>query len=104
MNIQVNKSSINNLATMNTLVFMVFVLLFTTSMLVHADHLIEQATDVEQSECYICHQGIDKPPQLPLIQTHSVISYGFHLYIAVSAAFQDKYFVLPQLRAPPIFQ
>ncbi len=102
--LQVNKKSTNNVATMNAFALMVFVLLFITSTLVHADHLIEQATDVEASECYICHQGIDTPSELPPIQIHTTADYSLNLNITISAVFKDNHFVQPQLRAPPIFQ
>ena len=101
---QANKKESKKTLTMNALALMVFVLLFFTSTLVHADHLIEQTTDVEQSECYICHQGVDTPPELPTVQIIFVASYCHNSYNAVTAQFKVNNFVQPQLRAPPVFQ
>jgi len=93
-----------NKSTMNAIALMVFVLLFLMSTLVHADHLIEQSVNVEQQECYICHQGIDTPPELPNIQTPFVASYCLCIDKGVIAQFTVSSFVQPQLRAPPTFQ
>jgi len=101
---QLNKNSINKLTTMNALALMVFVLLFLTSSLVHADHLIEQATQVEQSACYICHQGVDTPPKLLQPQAPLVASYIFVNNEKSIEPFKSGNFLQPQLRAPPIFQ
>lgn len=99
-----NKNSTDKIKTMNALVFMVFVLLFLLSTLVHADHLVEHSINAEQQECYICHQDIDTPEALSAIQVHAI--YGYHLKFQkfTSAAFQVSHFILPPLRAPPTFQ
>ena len=83
---------------------MVFVLLFLASTLVHADHLTEQSTNVEQIECYLCHQGLDTPPELSQTQLLTTVSYFLPSQPAVTIEFMSNYFVQPQLRAPPVFQ
>lgn len=99
------KAATKSKLTMNALVSMVF-LLFLTSTLVHANHLIEidQSTHLEQQECFVCHQGIDTPPELPQIQHHAIARYYFTLFKTITAAFKANVFVQPQLRAPPSFQ
>ena len=89
---------------MNVLTLMVFVLFFLTSTLVHADHLATQAINAEQQECYICHQGIDTPPELPQVKNLFVASDSNNAYQAVTTQFKVNSFVLPQLRAPPVSQ
>jgi len=101
---QVNKSSTKNLATMNALALMVFVLLFITSTLVHANHLTEHSINIEQQECHICHQGIDAPPELPKIQPHSVVSYHLNSQKVIAVHGKTSSFIQPQLRAPPTLQ
>ena len=101
---QRNKKVAEQISTMNARALMVFLLLFLVSTLVHADHLIEQGTNVEQIECYLCHQGIDTPPELPSVQLASIVSYCSPVQAALSIVFKRNYFVQPQLRAPPTFQ
>ena len=102
--LKIKQSKTNNFKTMNALALMVFVLLFLTSTLVHADHIVEQSINVEQQECHICNQGIDKPTALPQVQPLSIVSYQLSPYEVVAARFKVSYFVYPQLRAPPAFQ
>jgi len=101
---QQNSNPTKILSTMNAFVVVGFLLLFFTSVLVHANHLIDQTTHVEQQECFVCHQGIDTPPELPQIQYCAVASYYFTLFKTATAAFKHYFFVQPQLRAPPSFQ
>lgn len=91
----------NKLTAMNAIALMVFVLLFLTSTLVHADHITE-AINVEQQECHICHQGIDTPPELPHVQAFFGASYNANIYDVVTAQFKVDDFLQPQLRAPPV--
>jgi len=100
----VNKNSSNKLITMNALALVVFVLLFLTSTLVHADHLTDHSLSSEQQECYICHQGIDTPPELPQIRFHYVASYNLKLQKVTIVHGKVNDFMQPQLRAPPTFQ
>jgi len=100
----VTKAATKNKLTMNALVSMVFVLLFLTSTLVHANHLVDQSTHTGQQECHICHQGLGTPPELPQIQVYVVISSRVELQKTALAAFKSNNFVQPQLRAPPSFQ
>ena len=99
-----NKKRVLTPVTMNAIALMAFVLLFLTSTLAHADHLIEQSINVEQQECYICHQGLDTPSELPTIQTPVVINLYLSVVKVVTADFKLNSFVQPQLRAPPRFQ
>lgn len=101
---QVNRKALKKPTAMNAIALMAFVLFFLTSNLVHADHLIEQATQIEQSECYICHQGLDTPPKLPQVLAPYVASYHLVNYEVTTAQFKSNSFVQPQLRAPPVFQ
>ena len=87
---------------MRAIALMFFLLFFLTSNLVHADHLIEQATQVEQSECYICHQGLDTPPKLPQVQAPFINSYYLASCEESTVQFKRSSFVQPQLRAPPV--
>ncbi len=102
--LEANKKRVVIPITMNAIALMVFVVLFLTSALVHADHLIEQSLNVEQQECYICHQGLDTPAELPKIQTPFVVSSYLRVAKAVTAEFKLNSFIQPQLRAPPTFQ
>ncbi len=88
---------------MNALALMVFVLLFLTSTLVHAEHLAEHSINTEQQECHICHQGIDTPSELPQIQIYNAASYNLKPQKVTTIQGKARYFVQPQLRAPPIF-
>lgn len=90
------------ITTMNAQALMVFLLLFFASTLVHADHLIEQGTNVEQIECYLCHQGLDTPPELPQIQLFAVTSHFISLQTVTSVEVKSSDYVQPQLRAPPL--
>jgi len=89
-------------ATMNALAVMVFALFFLTSTLVHADHIATHAINAEQPECYICHQGIDTPTELPQVNSIFVASYCNNLFEAITAQSKVNYFIQPQLRAPPV--
>lgn len=100
----VSKKASKQTINMNALALMVFLLLFLASTLVHANHLIAQATNVEASECYICHQGLDTPSDLPTIQFLLTVGYPLKSDEIVSALFKVTYFVYPQLRAPPASQ
>jgi hypothetical protein len=91
-------------ATMNALALMVFVLLFFISTVAHADHITTQVTNAEQQECYICHQGIDTPPELSQIHTVFVASFAVNPPKAVTVQFKVNNFIQPPLRAPPVFQ
>lgn len=98
-----NKISGEKQLTMSALALMVFVLLFLTSTLVHASHLTEQSSNVEQQECYICYQGIDSPPELPTLKSHAIASNYFHAQRIITPDVKWFFFVQPQLRAPPLF-
>jgi hypothetical protein len=98
------KETTKKYVTMNALALMVFVLFFLTSTLVHADHLASHTLHVDQQECYICHQGVDTPPELPQVKSPLIVSYRNSTYETLKLEFKVNYFVKPQLRAPPIFQ
>jgi len=89
---------------MNALALMVAVLFFLTSTLVHADHIATHAINAEQQECYICHQGLDTPSELPQVKSLFVASYCNSLFEAITAQNKVNYFVQPQLRAPPVIE
>lgn len=88
---------------MNAIALMVFLLLFLVSTLAHAEHLVSQATAIEQQDCHICNQGIDTPPKL--LQVHANINTRYNLVTqAISTTdFSLSNFVKPRLRAPPLF-
>ncbi len=98
------KESSERLTTMNALALVVFALFFLTSTLAHADHLTTHAVNAEQQECYICHQGLDTPSELPHVDSLFVERYNNNLFAVITAQSQVNYFVQPQLRAPPTFQ
>lgn len=102
--ILLEKETTKNAVTMNALALMVFVLFFLTSTLVHADHLVSHTINVDQQECYICHQGVDTPPELPQVKSPYSANYCNNTYQTTKALFKLSSFVQPQLRAPPIFQ
>lgn len=101
---QLKKESSDKKITMNAFALVVFLLLFLTSSLVHADHIATYSTNAEQQECYICHQGLDNPPKVAQINLPFVTGYGQHVCDAIQVNFKLNFFVLPQLRAPPTFQ
>ncbi len=99
-----SKTKVSNLKTMNAIALVAFMLLFFVSTLAHADHLIELPTNVEQQECYICHQGLDTPPELVKISFANTACYSLVSSNVSSVKFSPSYFVQPQLRAPPVLQ
>jgi len=101
---QANKKQAITPVTMSAIALMAFLLLFLTSTLAHADHLIEQSVNVEQQECYICHQCVDTPPEQPQVQVVAVTSYQLKPQKILTVTFKASGFVQPQLRAPPIHQ
>lgn len=91
------------MTTMNATALMVFLLLFFISLVVHADHSTEHALNAEQQDCYVCHQGVDTPPELPQVKVACVADYSVNFYQAICAQFKVSSFVQPPLRAPPVF-
>jgi len=89
---------------MKAIALMVFVLLFLTSVLAHADHLVAQKTTSEQQGCQLCNQGIDTPPELPQVQAPVVTRYSFFTAKVTTVEFTLTQFVQPLLRAPPFIQ
>ncbi len=102
--LKTSKDPLNNLTTMKAIALMVFLLLFLTSVLAHADHLVFQETTVEQQDCHICNQGIDTPPELPKIQAIAVNRYTLITSQLTTTKFTVNYFVLPPSRGPPFVQ
>jgi hypothetical protein len=100
--VQVKNKESKNLATMNALALMAFLLTFLFSTLAHADHIATHALNAEQQECYICHQEIDTPPELPHVRASFSLSYNANIYDVVTAQFKVDDFFKPQLRAPPV--
>lgn len=98
------KSTTNNLTTMNAAAFMVLVLLFLTSMLAHADHLLDENTIIEQQHCQFCNQGIDTPPEETLAQVAAIACYSPFISQISNTDFLPSQFVQPPLRAPPFSQ
>jgi len=90
--------------SMNTLVLMLFVLLFLISTFVHAAHAVIETINVEQQECHICHKGLDTPTELSQVQSLEGASYNFLTQNVVITLFKVSHFYKPQLRAPPLFQ
>jgi hypothetical protein len=99
-----SKNTTNNVTTMNAIALMVFVLLFLTSVLAHADHLVTQKTTAEQQGCQLCNQGIDTPPELPQVQVPVDTRYSFFTAKITTVEFTLTQFVQPLLRAPPFIQ
>ncbi|HCH70415.1 MAG TPA: hypothetical protein DE042_08090 [Colwellia sp.] len=89
---------------MNAIVLMVFLLLFLTSIFVHADHLVAQGQTTEQQGCQLCNQGIDTPPELSTIEAVVVTRYNFFTAQITTAEFTLSQFIQPLLRAPPFIQ
>ncbi len=89
---------------MKAIALMVFVLLFLTSALAHADHLAGQAIMVEQQDCHICNQGLDTPPELTQIQAIVITGYKVLISKKTTTKFAFSYFFQPPLRAPPFIQ
>jgi len=102
--LKISKNPTNNLKTMKAIAIMVFMLLFLTSVLAHADHLVDQKTTVEQQDCQLCNQGIDTPSDLPQIQTSVVTRYNLFTAKVTTIDFTPKQFIQPPLRAPPFIQ
>lgn len=94
----------NNLTTMRAIALMVFVLLFLTSVVAHADHLADQRTAVEQQNCQLCNQGIDTPSEVSQIQATVVTRYYSYTPQITTTEFPPSQFVQPPLRAPPFSQ
>lgn len=90
-----------NLITKNALALLVVLLLFLLSTLVHATHLTDELNHEEQQTCYICHQGIDTPPELPKIQISLASNISNEIYVEVTPFFDTNSYFLPLLRAPP---
>lgn len=89
---------------MKAIALMVFLLVFLTSILVHADHLLDQKTIVEQQDCHLCTQGIDTPRELPQVQAAVVTRYNPFFTLLTTTNFTRKLFIQPPLRAPPFIQ
>ena len=99
-----SKSTTNNIKTMNAIALMVFVLLFLTSILAHADHLTDNNTTIEQQNCQLCNQGIDTPPEESLVQAIVITRYTSFISQVIINDFLPNQFVQPLLRAPPFSQ
>ncbi|MFT7005830.1 MAG: hypothetical protein ACJAXJ_000331 [Colwellia sp.] len=102
--LKTSKNTTTNLTTMKAIALMVFVLIFLTSVLAHADHLADQGTAAEQQDCHICNQGIHTPPELPKIQAIVVTRYNLFTAKVTAAEFTSSQFIQPLLRAPPLNQ
>jgi hypothetical protein len=100
---QHTKITNKNMTTMNATALMVFLLFFLISTLVHAEHSTEHTLNADQQDCYLCHQGVDTPPDLPQLQIVCVADYSVNIHGAVCAQFIVSNFVQPPLRAPPVF-
>ena len=83
---------------------MVFLLLFLTSVIAHAEHLAFLETTVEQQDCHICNQGIDNPPELPQVKAIAVSRFDFVTSKELTQKLLLNDFIQPPSRAPPIIQ
>lgn len=99
---QFTNETAKKITATNVLALVVFLLFFLSSTLVHANHIVAEAIHAEQQECYICHQGIDNPPELPQIKNLFVASYNNKFFQLVSTQCKVSNYILPPLRAPPI--
>lgn len=91
----------NNLTNMKAVALMVFLLLFLTSVIAHAEHLVFQDTTLEQQDCQLCNHGIDTPPDLLKIKMLGVTRYYFVISKAIATKYTPGYFIIPPSRAPP---
>lgn len=82
----------------------VFLLLFLTSVIAHAEHLVFQEISAEQQDCHLCNQGIDTPPELPQVQATSVTRFDFVTSQKLTQKLLLNDFVQPPSRAPPVIQ
>mgnify|MGYP003384579154 FL=1 len=89
---------------MRAIALMVFVLFFLTSVVAHADHLVEQRTTVEQQSCQLCNQEIDTPFEVLQVQARIVTRYNSYAAQVTTTEFPPSQFVQPPLRAPPFSQ
>ena len=83
---------------------MVFLLLFLTSVIAHAEHLVFQDITVEQQDCHLCNQGIDSPPELPQIQAVAVPRFDLVTSQKLTKISPLNDFIQPPSRAPPVIQ
>jgi hypothetical protein len=97
-----SENEVKNITTMNALALMVFLLLFLTSTIAHAQHLAVDSGIVEQQECHICYHNIDTPPEFPEIQPLASSHYFISINKDTVTFFKTSNFVQPPLRAPPI--
>lgn len=89
---------------MKATALMVFVLLFLTSVIAHADHLVVQEITIEQQDCQLCNQGIDSPSALSQVKAAVVSRYSLFTAKVTITEFMLSQFVQPPLRAPPFIQ
>lgn len=87
---------------MKATALMVFLLLFLTSVIAHAEHLVFQDTAAEQQDCQLCNQGIDTPPELPQIKALAVTCYDFVISKIITTKHTLDYFIQPPSRASPV--
>ncbi|MGL1959024.1 MAG: hypothetical protein OCD00_17125 [Colwellia sp.] len=95
-----HKAKVNKkLNIISAIVLMAFLFAFIS----HAQHFTESVVSAEQQHCYICHQGIDTPPD---ISTYFVIltsAYAVFIVESTVPAVNVSTFIQPPLRAPPAF-
>jgi len=99
-----SKGSPGKLKTMNAIALMVFVFIFLTSTLAHAEHLADKNTTIEQQNCQLCNLVIDTPPEEPSVQTVVIARYNLFKPQEFITDFSPSQFVQPLLRAPPFIQ
>lgn len=97
-----NENRVKNITTMNAIALMVFLLLFLTSTLVHAQHIAVNSDIVEQQECHICYHSSDMPPVFPEIQVCTAHHYMLDVNQYTATLTKTNNFVQPPLRAPPV--
>ncbi len=102
--LKISRNSINNFKTMNAAALMVFLFVFLTSTIAHADHLVDQQKTLDKQACQLCNQGIDTPPDLPQVQASIVTYYHPLNFQLTTTEFIVSEYIQPFLRAPPIFQ
>lgn len=91
----------NNLTTMKAVALMVFLLLFLTSVITHAEHLVFHDTTLEQQDCKLCNHGVDTPPDLLKIKALGITRYYFVVSKVKATKHTPDYFINPPSRAPP---
>jgi hypothetical protein len=89
---------------MTATALVVFLFLFLTSLIAHAEHLTSSKLITEQKNCQLCNQEIDIPLELLAIQGVCDARYNPFIAKVTTAEFIFSQFLQPLLRAPPFIR